>query len=131
MWRSLKHQFVLPFLGIHEITNTRAPQFFLVSPYMRNGTLCRWRKQANPSIAIIEEHVRLRLFLTFILCLTRVGRYWKLRKPWNTSIQKAPFMAISAGYSTSDTLCYCMLTLLSRRMFSWMIIFMSKSLTLV
>jgi hypothetical protein len=58
MWRSLKHKYVLPFLGIHEITNKTLPQFFLVSPYMKNGTLARWRKQANPSIAVIEERVR-------------------------------------------------------------------------
>ncbi|KAF8339466.1 kinase-like domain-containing protein [Amanita rubescens] len=85
MWRSLKHKFVLPFLGIHEITNTTEPQFFLVSPYMKNGTLARWRKQANPPIAVIEE---------------------RSRKPWNTSTQKAHFMEIFAGYSTSDALCY-------------------------
>ncbi|KAF8339467.1 kinase-like domain-containing protein [Amanita rubescens] len=58
MWRSLKHKFVLPFLGIHEIANTTVPQFFLVSPYMKNGTLGRWRKQANPQAAVIEQRVR-------------------------------------------------------------------------
>ena len=63
MWRSLDHEFVLPFLGIHEIGGTTEPQFFLVSPYMKNGTLARWRKQANPPIAIIEERVRPHLFL--------------------------------------------------------------------
>ncbi|KAF8339456.1 hypothetical protein F5887DRAFT_889120 [Amanita rubescens] len=67
MWQSLKHQFVLPFLGIHEITNTTLlPHLFLVSPYMKNGTLARWRKQANPPIAVIEERVRLYPFLAFI-----------------------------------------------------------------
>ncbi len=67
MWRSLKHKFVLPFLGIHEIRDTTVPQFFLVSPYMKNGTLARWRKQPNPPMAVIQERVRLHLFLTFIL----------------------------------------------------------------
>ncbi|KAF8339473.1 kinase-like domain-containing protein, partial [Amanita rubescens] len=57
MWRSLNHKFILPFLGIHEIKDTTIPQFFLVSPYMKNGTLARWRKQANPPIAIIEERI--------------------------------------------------------------------------
>ncbi|KAF8339447.1 kinase-like domain-containing protein, partial [Amanita rubescens] len=57
MWRSLDHKFVLPFLGIHEIKDTPVPQFFLVSPYMKNGTLARWRKQANPPIAVIEERL--------------------------------------------------------------------------
>ncbi|KAF8344367.1 hypothetical protein F5887DRAFT_918167 [Amanita rubescens] len=85
MWRFLKHKFILPILGIHEIKAT-TPQIFLVSPYMKNGTLARWRKQTNPPIAVIEE---------------------RPRKPWNTSIRKAQFMAISAGYySTSDTLYY-------------------------
>lgn len=107
MWQSLNHKFVLPFLGIHEITNTTVPQFFLVSPYMKNGTLSRWRKKANPPIAVIEERVCLHIFLAFIWHLT-FRRYWKLRKPWNTSTQKARFMAIFAGYEScnSDTLGY-------------------------
>ncbi|KAF8333689.1 kinase-like domain-containing protein [Amanita rubescens] len=57
MWRSLKHKFVLPFLGIHEIKGGTEPQLFLVSPYMKNGTLSRWRKQVNPSIAEIEDRL--------------------------------------------------------------------------
>ena len=105
MWRSLDHKFVLPFLGIHEIRDTTVPQFFLVSPYMKNGTLAQWRKQANPPKSIIEHCVRLHLFLTFILRLI-LGRYWKSHKPWNTSIQQAQFMGISEGYSTSDILYY-------------------------
>jgi serine/threonine protein kinase len=32
-------------------------QFFLVSPYMKNGTLAQWRKNANPSVAEIEKRV--------------------------------------------------------------------------
>ena len=55
MWRSLRHQFVLPFLGIYQ--NETMEQFFLVSPYMENGTLAQWRKKANPSIAELEERV--------------------------------------------------------------------------
>ncbi|KAF8339469.1 kinase-like domain-containing protein, partial [Amanita rubescens] len=57
IWRSLKHKFVLPFLGIHEIRNITVPQFFLVSPYMKNGTLAQWRKQADRPIAVIEERL--------------------------------------------------------------------------
>ncbi|KAF8722714.1 hypothetical protein AX14_009652 [Amanita brunnescens Koide BX004] len=53
MWRSLNHQFVLPFLGIYETES--ASQFFLVSPYMKNGTLSQWRKKANRSTAEIEN----------------------------------------------------------------------------
>jgi hypothetical protein len=56
MWRSLNHKFVLPFLGIYE--EESASCFFLVSPYMKNGTLAQWRKIANPSTAKIEERVR-------------------------------------------------------------------------
>ena len=54
MWGSLKHNFVLPFIGIHEVEDETA---FLVSPYMKNGTLALWRKNTNPSVAQITEHV--------------------------------------------------------------------------
>ena len=53
MWGSLRHNFVLPFLGIHEEGGTA----FLVSPYMENGTLAQWRKNTNPSIAQMTERV--------------------------------------------------------------------------
>ncbi|KAF8333300.1 kinase-like domain-containing protein [Amanita rubescens] len=55
MWRSLDHNLVLPFLGIHE--DESASQFFLVSPYMKNGTLAQWRKKENPSVVHIEERM--------------------------------------------------------------------------
>ena len=55
MWGSLKHKFVLPFLGIYEIESGIVSRFFLVSPYMAiHGTLAQWRKKANSSIAKIE-----------------------------------------------------------------------------
>ena len=57
MWGSLKHKFVLPFLGIYELEGGTKPQFFLVSPFMKNGTLAQWRKEANPSTAKIETCV--------------------------------------------------------------------------
>src|SRR6266550_7273730 len=57
MWRSLTHRFVLPFLGIYELEDGTAPQFFLVSPYMTNGNLAQWRRKANPSVAEVEERV--------------------------------------------------------------------------
>jgi hypothetical protein len=56
MWRSLSHKFVLPFLGIYQ--DEPMEQFFLVSPYMTNGTLAQWRKKTNPSVAQVEQHVR-------------------------------------------------------------------------
>ncbi len=65
MWRSLTHRFVLPFLGIYELEDGTAPQFFLVSPYMTNGDLAQWRRKANPSVAEIEERVS---FLPSALC---------------------------------------------------------------
>ena len=55
MWRSLRHKFVLPFLGIYR--NESMDQICLVSPYMKNGTLAQWRKKANPSVAEVEERV--------------------------------------------------------------------------
>lgn len=60
MWQSLSHQFLLPFLGIY--LDKLASQLFLVSPYMENGTLSQWRKNANPSIAQIEQLVSLSSF---------------------------------------------------------------------
>ena len=62
MWRSLEHKFLLQFIGILEIEDEIAPQFFLVSPYMKNGTFAQWRKRSNPSTAEIEERVRLPFF---------------------------------------------------------------------
>ena len=55
MWRSLSHKFVLPFLGIYE--DELSSQLCLVSPYMENGTMAQWRKNANPSVAEIEQLV--------------------------------------------------------------------------
>ena len=56
MWQSLSHQFLLPFLGIFYEDKLES-QVFLVSPYMENGTLTQWRKNANPSIAQTEQLV--------------------------------------------------------------------------
>jgi hypothetical protein len=57
MWRILKHQYVLPFVGIYAPEDEMEPRYFLVSPYMMNGTLAEWRKKANPSITEIQERV--------------------------------------------------------------------------
>ncbi|KAF8332885.1 kinase-like domain-containing protein [Amanita rubescens] len=57
MWGSLEHEFVLQFIGIYVIEDEMAPQFFLVSPYMKNGTLAQWRKRRNPSTTEIEERM--------------------------------------------------------------------------
>ena len=64
MWRSLRHKFVLPFLGIYP--NESMEQIFLVSPYMKNGTLAQWRKKANPSVAEVEERVWFFVLLLFV-----------------------------------------------------------------
>ncbi len=67
MWRSLQHKYILPFLGIHEIEDPEVPhvQFCLVSPYMKNGTLSRWRTEEDPPVAQIEERVSLHVYLPF------------------------------------------------------------------
>jgi hypothetical protein len=60
---------VLPFLGIHEHEldgMASQPEFFLVSPYMRNGTLSQWRERTNPSTAEIEKRVRLLFLQLFV-----------------------------------------------------------------
>ena len=90
MWRSLHHKFVLPFWGIYE--NEASSQFFLVSPYMKNGTLAQWRKRAAPSSLEVEMHVRLILFLQFrywILICSAYESSWKLLGASITSILKA------------------------------------------
>ena len=62
MWAMLKHEFVLSFLGIYE----QQEEIFLVSPYMENGTLAQWRKNANRSVPEIWEHVWLFVLLLFV-----------------------------------------------------------------
>ncbi|KAF8339465.1 kinase-like domain-containing protein [Amanita rubescens] len=57
MWGTLKHKSVLPLLGIYEFDDGKESQFFLVSPYMANGTLAQWRKEMNPSISEMERHI--------------------------------------------------------------------------
>ena len=64
MWRSLRHKFVLPFLGIYQ--DEAMEQLFLVSPYMKNGTLAQWRKKVIPSVAEIEQRVWFFLLLLFV-----------------------------------------------------------------
>ena len=64
MWGCLSHKFVLDFLGIYQ--DERMEQFFLVSPYMKNGTLAQWRKYANPSVTEVEKRVRLSVLLLFV-----------------------------------------------------------------
>ena len=83
MWRSLNDNYVLPFLGIYEDGSTS----FLVSPYMKNGTLAQWRQKANPSIEAIEERVWV-FFIPLVVKLTLPERCWKSLEEWNTSIQK-------------------------------------------
>ncbi|SRR6266550_8605274 len=62
MWATLQHEFVLPFLGIYK----QQEEMFLISPYMENGTLAQWRKNANPSVNETWERVWLFVFLLFI-----------------------------------------------------------------
>ena len=57
MWGSLSHKFVLPLLGIYQ--DEHWEKSFLVSPYMENGTLAQWWKNANPSTAEVEQCVLL------------------------------------------------------------------------
>ncbi len=53
-WRSLSHRFILPLLGIYE----EKFQLSLVSPFMVNGTIAKWREQCTPEIAEIHRLVR-------------------------------------------------------------------------
>ncbi|KAF8340969.1 kinase-like domain-containing protein [Amanita rubescens] len=48
VWRSLSHRFILPLLGIYE----HKSQLYLVSPFMKNGTLIQWRKSRPDTLEI-------------------------------------------------------------------------------
>lgn len=50
-WRSLSHRFIIPLLGIFE----EKSHLFLVSPFMTNETLTRWREN-NLAPAPVEIH---------------------------------------------------------------------------
>ena len=61
MWRSLNHEFVLPFLGIYDDETA-------LTPYMTNGTLAHWQKAANPPTLEVQKRVclfLLHLFMTY------------------------------------------------------------------
>ena len=94
MWATLKHEFVLSFLGIYE----KQDELFLVSPYMENGTLAQWRKGAKPSVAETQERVWPFLLLLFVVTHTR-RRYWKWPMAWNTFTRKTLFTVTCEGYS--------------------------------
>ncbi|KAF8351796.1 kinase-like domain-containing protein [Amanita rubescens] len=50
-WRSLSHRCILPLLGIYE----EKSQLYLVSPFMPNDTLNRWRKKHTPPVAKVDR----------------------------------------------------------------------------
>ncbi|KAF8631106.1 hypothetical protein AX17_005151 [Amanita inopinata Kibby_2008] len=55
IWRSLSHEYVLPFFGIHE---DQSESFIsLVSPYMEKGTLTQWRRDSDPPVVEIEKRM--------------------------------------------------------------------------
>ena len=53
-WRSLSHPFILPLLGIY----TEESQLFLVSPFMKDGTLTQWRRAQERGVTEIHKLVR-------------------------------------------------------------------------
>ena len=91
MWGSLHHEFLLPLLGIYE--NEVLSQFFLVSSYMKNGTLAQWRKRVVPSLLEVEMRVRFMLFQQFLYwiltCSASYDSSWKSLGGSITSILKA------------------------------------------
>ena len=59
-WRSLSHRFIIPLLGIFEEKSL----LFLVSPFMTNGTLTKWRENSSPLVpADIHRLVRFKYLL--------------------------------------------------------------------
>ena len=89
MWGSLHHTSILPFLGIYEDGHSSQ---FLVSPYMKNGTLRAWRERVIQSMLEVEMRVRfifLRpLFYSILTCPTYESSLKSLRASI-TCIQKA------------------------------------------
>ncbi len=63
MWAMLNHEFVLPFLGIY----IQQEEMFFVSPFMENGTLAQWRKNAKPPVTEICERVWLLFFCSSLI----------------------------------------------------------------
>ncbi|KAF8331206.1 kinase-like domain-containing protein, partial [Amanita rubescens] len=51
VWRSLRHDFILPLLGIF----VERKMHFLVSPLLPNGTLMEWRRNIKP-LSLAEVH---------------------------------------------------------------------------
>lgn len=62
-WRTLSHDYVLPFIGIFYQAEQRV---CFVSPFMENGTLNDWRHAKNPGVAEIETRV---LIFSRLLCM--------------------------------------------------------------
>lgn len=57
-WRSISHRFVIPLLGIF----AQEPRLFLVSPFMKNGTLNQWRREQERDVDEIQNLVRFLLW---------------------------------------------------------------------
>ncbi|KAF8626480.1 hypothetical protein AX17_006536 [Amanita inopinata Kibby_2008] len=53
-WRTLSHEYILPFLGIFEENESFIG---IVSPFMENGTLWTWRGEMNPSVSEIGQRI--------------------------------------------------------------------------
>ncbi|KAF8626491.1 hypothetical protein AX17_006546 [Amanita inopinata Kibby_2008] len=50
-WRILSHKYVLPFIGVFRDSKSFIS---MVSPFMENGTLGKWRQEYKPSVSIME-----------------------------------------------------------------------------
>ena len=61
MWRTLSHDYVLPFWGIYQ-DPTGSDAICLVSPFLENGTLNDWRHNKNPGVPEIEIRASLSAF---------------------------------------------------------------------
>jgi hypothetical protein len=52
-WRTLSHDYILPFLGIYQ-DPAGSGAMCLVSPFMENGTLNDWRHDKDPGVPEVE-----------------------------------------------------------------------------
>lgn len=79
-WRSLRHDNVLSFLGICEGEHLS----FLVSPFMKGGTLSEWRHKFDwsPPMAEIQNNVWFRFFSPSIAYELPKYRPGSASSPW-------------------------------------------------
>lgn len=58
VWRSLDHQYILPFLGLDLATFASSDCVCLVLPFMSHGSIRQYREEKGPENIDVELRVR-------------------------------------------------------------------------